>query len=46
MDAPAEPEDGEPLDDRIARLTNDLLAALDESTRAEQLVRHQVERLR
>jgi type I restriction enzyme M protein len=46
VDAPTVQDDGEPVDDRIARLTNDLLAALDESARTEQLVRRQVERLR
>jgi type I restriction enzyme M protein len=43
---PAADEDGEPLDARIARLTGDLLAALDESARLERVVRDQVERLR
>jgi type I restriction enzyme M protein len=41
---PAE-DDGEPVDQKIARLTNDLLAALDESARLEKVVRDQVERL-
>jgi type I restriction enzyme M protein len=44
--APAAEDDGEPVDDKIARLTNDLLAALDESARLEKLVREHVERLR
>jgi type I restriction enzyme M protein len=44
--AAAAGDDGEPLDERIARLTKDLLAALDESARLETLVRRQVERLR
>ena len=43
--APAAQDDGEPVDDKIARLTKDLLAALDESARLEQVVREQVERL-
>lgn len=43
---PAAADDAEPLDARIARLTGDLLAALDESARLEQVVREQVERLR
>ncbi|OBI60155.1 N-6 DNA methylase [Mycobacterium sp. E796] len=44
--APASDDDGEPLDAKIARLTGDLLAALDESARLERVVREQVERLR
>jgi type I restriction-modification system DNA methylase subunit len=44
--APAADDDGEPVDVKIARLTNDLLAALDESARLDQVVREQVERLR
>ncbi len=43
---PTTADDGEPLDARIARLTGDLLAALDESARLDALVREQVERLR
>ena len=43
--APAAQDDGEPVDDKIARLTKDLLAALDESARLEQVVREHVERL-
>lgn len=39
-------DDGEPVDEKIARLTGDLLAALDESARLDALVREQVERLR
>jgi type I restriction enzyme M protein len=38
--------DGEPVDQKIARLTKELLAALDESARLEMVVRDQVERLR
>ena len=46
VDAPTPQDDGEPADEKIARLTKDLLAALDESTRTEKVVREQVERLR
>jgi type I restriction enzyme M protein len=42
--APAAEDDGEAVDDKIARLTKDLLGALDESARLEQLVRERVER--
>ena len=44
--APVAEDDGEPVDEKIARLTKDLLAALDESARLERTVREQVERLR
>ena len=44
--APAGEDDGEAVGDKVARLTKDLLAALDESARLEQTVREQVERLR
>jgi type I restriction enzyme M protein len=44
--APAAGDDGEPVDEKIARLSRDVLAALDESARLEKLVRDQVERLR
>ena len=44
--APAVEDDGEAVGDKVARLTKDLLAALDESARLEQMVREQVERLR
>jgi type I restriction enzyme M protein len=44
--APASEDDGEPVDEKIARLTKDLLAALDESARLEKVVRELVERLR
>ncbi|OBK47932.1 N-6 DNA methylase [Mycobacterium sp. 1081908.1] len=44
--AAAADDDGEPFDAKIARLTGDLVAALDESARLEKLVREQVERLR
>jgi type I restriction enzyme M protein len=44
--APAAEDAGEPVGEKIARLTKDLLAALDESARLEKVVREQVERLR
>jgi type I restriction enzyme M protein len=44
--APTAKDDGEPVDKKIARLTGDLLAALDESARLDKVVREQVERLR
>ena len=44
--APTAEDDGEPVDEKIARLTEDLLAALDESARLDEVVREQVERLR
>ncbi len=44
--APAGGDDGEAVGDKVARLTKDLLAALDESARLDQAVREQVERLR
>ena len=44
--APASKEDGEAVGDKVARLTKDLLAALDESARLERTVREQLERLR
>jgi type I restriction enzyme M protein len=44
--APAAEDDGEPVDEKIARLTSDLVAALDESARLDKVVREQVERLR
>jgi type I restriction enzyme M protein len=44
--APAAEDDGEPVYQKIARLTDDLLAALDESARLERVVRDQVGRLR
>ena len=37
--------DGEPIEDKIERLTKDLLAAFDESARLEQVVREQLERI-
>lgn len=44
--APATEDDAEPAEARIARLTGDLLSALDDSARLEGVVRHQLERLR
>ena len=46
MGAPVAEDDGEPVDEKIARLSKDLLAALDESARLEKIVREQLERLR
>lgn len=46
VDAPSTPDDGEPAGDKIARLTDELLAALDDSARLDQVVRRQVGRLR
>ena len=43
--AAAAEDDGEPVDQKIARLTKDLLAAMDESARLETVVRRHVERL-
>lgn len=42
--APEVADDGEPVDEKIARLTNELLAAFDESARVETIVRDQLER--
>ena len=44
--APAAEDDGEPVGQKIDRLTGDLLAALDESAHLEDVVRQQLERLR
>jgi type I restriction enzyme M protein len=44
--APIADEDTEPAEEKIARLTEDLLTALDESARLETVVRQQVRRLR
>lgn len=44
--APAAEDDGEPAEEKIARLAGDLRAALDESARLEGVVRQQLERLR
>lgn len=46
VEAPTAQDDGEAAGDKIARLTDELFAALDESTRLEQVVRQQVGRLR
>jgi type I restriction enzyme M protein len=43
--APAAEDDLEPTDEKITRLTQDLLAALDESDRLEAVVREQVKLL-
>jgi type I restriction enzyme M protein len=43
--APPGEDDGEPVDEKIGRLSKDLLAALDESARLDHVVREQVERL-
>ena len=40
-----EEEDGEPIDEKIARLTAELTAALDESARLDAVVREQLGRL-
>ncbi|CAM2896442.1 restriction endonuclease subunit M [Mycobacterium intermedium] len=46
VDAPTPKSDAEPLDNKIARLTTELLTALDESARLDDVVRKEVERLR
>ena len=38
-------DDGEPIDEKIARLKTELLAAFDESARLETAVREQLERI-
>ncbi|MFG1928545.1 type I restriction-modification system subunit M [Cryptosporangium sp. NPDC048952] len=38
-------DDGEPIDEKIARLSKDLLASFEDSARIESLVRDQLERL-
>lgn len=43
--AAAVEDDGEPIDEKIARLKAELLAAFDESARLEAVVREQLERL-
>ncbi|HWF29976.1 MAG TPA: type I restriction-modification system subunit M [Mycobacterium sp.] len=43
--AAAAEDDGEPVDEKVARLTKDLLVAMDESARLETVVRRHVERL-
>ncbi len=43
--APPVPEDAEPIDEKIARLTKELTAALDESARLDAVVREQLGRL-
>ncbi|ORB75746.1 type I restriction-modification system subunit M [Mycobacterium scrofulaceum] len=44
--APAGEDDGEPVEEKIARLAGDLLDALDESAHLDGVVRQQLERLR
>ena len=43
--SPEVEDDGEPLDQKIARLRAELLAAFDESARLEKVVREQLERV-
>ncbi|WP_244303083.1 N-6 DNA methylase [Leucobacter coleopterorum] len=43
--APEAPEDSEPIDEKIARLTKSLTEALDESARLDAVVREQLGRL-
>lgn len=43
--AAAVEDDGEPIDEKIARLKTELLAAFDESARLEKVVREQLERI-
>jgi type I restriction enzyme M protein len=38
-------DDGEPLEEKIARLRGELLAAMDESDRLAAVVREQLERV-
>ena len=42
---PEAEEDDEPIDEKIARLTGELTAALDESARLDAVVREQLGRL-
>lgn len=44
--APPPPEDDEPLDEKIARLTAELLTQFDETRRLETTVREQLERVK
>lgn len=43
--APEAPEDSEPIEDKIPRLTKELTSALDESARVDAVVREQLGRL-
>jgi type I restriction enzyme M protein len=43
--SPEVEDDGEPIDEKIARLTKELLEAFDESARLEKVVRQQLERI-
>ena len=45
MEPPETEDDGEPIDQKIERLTAELFAAFDESSRLEQVVRTQLARL-
>lgn len=45
MGSAAAVDDGEPIDEKIARLKTELLAAFDESARLEKVVREQLERI-
>jgi type I restriction enzyme M protein len=45
VDAVDAKDDGEPITEKIERLSKDLLAAFDESARLEKVVREQLERL-
>ena len=38
-------DDGEPIDEKVARLKTELLAALDESARLDKVLREQLERV-
>jgi type I restriction enzyme M protein len=44
VDAAVGPQDAEPVDEKIVRLTTELLTALDESARLDKVVRDQMER--
>lgn len=43
--SPEAEDDGEPIDEKISRLTKELLEAFDESARLEKVVREQLERI-
>ena len=43
--APEAEDDGEPIDQKVERLSKELLAAMDESARLDAVVREQLERL-
>lgn len=44
--APEPEDDGEPVDEKVERLSKELLAALDESAHQDKVVREQLERIR